>query len=82
MTVGCFNRSGLFSALFGPTYRLRRADRVCAQPGLMRGNRGARVAKAGGIPDKLREILAQLHERSKKEGKEEQTDKGEGDQDA
>ena len=47
--VGCFNRSGLFSALFGPTCRLRRADRVCAQPGLMRGNRGARVAKAGGI---------------------------------
>ena len=34
------------------------------------------------IPDKLREILAQLHERSKKEGKEEQTDKGEGGQDA
>ena len=32
------------------------------------------------IPDKLREILAQLHERSKKEA--EQTDKGEGDQDA
>ena len=28
------------------------------------------------IPDKLREILAQLHERSKKEGKEEQTDEG------
>ena len=32
------------------------------------------------IPDKLREILAQLHERSKKEA--EPTDKGEGDQDA
>ena len=32
------------------------------------------------IPDKLREILAQLHERSKKEA--ETTDKGEGDQDA
>ncbi len=32
------------------------------------------------IPDKLREILAQLHERSKKEAK--PTDKGEGDQDA
>ena len=31
------------------------------------------------IPDKLREILAQLHERSKKEA--EPTDKGEGDQD-
>ena len=46
---GCFNRSGLFSALFGPTCRLHRAGRVCAQPGLMRGNRGARVAKAGGI---------------------------------
>ena len=30
------------------------------------------------IPDKLREILAQLHERSKKEGKEEQTDEGGG----
>ena len=32
------------------------------------------------IPDKLREILAQLHERSKKEAK--PTDKGEGDPDA
>ena len=32
------------------------------------------------IPDKLREILAQLHERSKKEA--EPTDKGEGDQNA
>ena len=32
------------------------------------------------IPDKLREILAQLHERSKKEA--EPTDKGEGDQGA
>ena len=32
------------------------------------------------IPDKLREILAQLHERSKKEAK--PTDKGEGDQNA
>ena len=32
------------------------------------------------IPDKLREILAQLHDRSKK--KAEPTDKGEGDQDA
>ena len=32
------------------------------------------------IPDKLREILAQLHDRSKKEA--EPTDKGEGDQDA
>ena len=32
------------------------------------------------IPDKLREILAQLHDRSKKES--EPTDKGEGDQDA
>ena len=30
------------------------------------------------IPDKLREILAQLHERSKKEGKEEPTDEGGG----
>ena len=30
------------------------------------------------IPDKLREILAQLHERSKKEGKEEQADEGGG----
>ena len=32
------------------------------------------------IPDKLRNILSQLHERSKKEA--EPTDKGEGDQDA
>ena len=30
------------------------------------------------IPDKLREILAQLHERSKKEEKKEQTDEGGG----
>ena len=30
------------------------------------------------IPDKLREILAQLHERSKKENKEEQTGEGGG----
>ena len=34
-----------FSALFGPTCRLHRAGRVCAQPGLMRGNRGGRVGK-------------------------------------
>jgi len=30
------------------------------------------------VPDKLREILAQLHERSKKEGKEEPPDEGGG----
>ena len=40
---GCFNRSGLFSALFGPPYRLRRTGRVRAQPGQTRGNRGGRV---------------------------------------
>ncbi len=45
MTVGCFNRSGLFSALFCPTCRLHRAGLVCAQPGRMRGNRGGRVGK-------------------------------------
>ena len=33
---------------------------------------------ANKIPDKLREILAQLHERSKKEEKKEQTDEGGG----
>ena len=30
------------------------------------------------IPEKLKEILAQLHERSKKEEKKEQTDEGGG----
>ena len=44
---GCFNRSGLFSALFGPTCRLRRTGWVCAQPGLMRGNRGGRIENNG-----------------------------------
>ena len=42
---GCFNRSGLFSALFGPTCRLQGLGWVCARPEPLRGQQGRTSGK-------------------------------------
>ena len=58
-----FHRSGLFSALFGPTCRLQVLGWVRVQPRLLRGNRGGRVGKQcvayNGFTEKIGKIMVQ-----------------------